>query len=63
MLVSADDDNDLVIEDRGGLTVRNLASGRTWKLREKKATRWRIRPNAAGDHVVAYRTRPGTRCA
>lgn len=42
---------------RAGLTVGNLASGRTWKLREQKATRWRVRPNAAGDQVVAYRHR------
>ena len=64
VLVSADDDRDLVIEDRAGLTVRNLASGRTWKLREKKAdpvagqAQRRGRP---GRRLPP--TRPGTRCA
>ena len=57
VLVSADDDRDLVVDDRAGLTVRNLASGRSWRLDHRKATRWRVRPNAAGDQVVSYRTR------
>ena len=55
VLISADDDRDLVVNNRAGLTVRNLASGRTWRPDLPKATRWRIRPSGTGN-VVSYRT-------
>ncbi|GAA2135576.1 hypothetical protein GCM10009844_00980 [Nocardioides koreensis] len=53
--ISADDDRDLVVDDRRGLTVRNLASGRVWRPDLPKATRWRIRPSG-GRNVISYRT-------
>lgn len=46
----------LVVEDRDGLTVRSLATGRTWAPREPRATRWRVRANGAGESVVSFRT-------
>ena len=55
VLISADDDRDLVVDDRGGLTVRNVATGRTWKPDVPKATQWRIRPSGAAN-VISYRT-------
>lgn len=55
VLVSADDDNDLVVDDRSGLTARSLQSGMTVKLRESKATRWRIRP-VGNRSEIAYKT-------
>lgn len=54
--VTADDDSDLVVDDRAGLTVRNLSTGRSWKLDEPGARRWRIRPVATGNEI-SYRTR------
>ena len=53
--ITADDDNDLVVNDRRGLTARDLSTGRTWKLEERGARRWRIRP-VAGGNQIAYRT-------
>nr|WP_281386036.1 SpoIID/LytB domain-containing protein [Nocardioides luti] len=56
VLISADDDGSLVVADRGGLTARSLANGRTVKLREPKAKRWRITP-AGTRSEIAYKTR------
>ena len=55
VLISADDDRDLVVNDRQGLTVRNVATGRTWRPAVPTAKRWRIRPSGAAS-VVSYRT-------
>ena len=53
--ITADDDNDLVVNDRRGLTARNSSTGRSWKLDERGARRWRIRP-VAGGNQISYRT-------
>jgi stage II sporulation protein D len=55
VLISADDDRDLVVDARPGLTAHNLKSGRTWKLDVAGARRWRIR-RASGRNVISYRT-------
>jgi SpoIID/LytB domain protein len=57
VLISADDDRDLVVEARTGLTLRKLSSGKTWRLTQAGATRWRVQATSSGDNVVAYRTR------
>ncbi len=53
VLVSADDDNDLVVRDVKGLTVNAVGGGR-WAADEPGATRWRIQPTAGGDNEVSY---------
>lgn len=52
--LTADDDRDLVVLDRDRLTVRSLASGRTWRADERRATRWRVTRTRSGAHAVAY---------
>ena len=55
VLISADDDLDLVVDARRGLTVRALSSGKSWKPDVPRASRWRIR--AAGSvNEISYRT-------
>ncbi len=54
--VSGDDDRDLVVDDRDGLTVAKVG-GRTWRPREPRATQWRVQPNRHGDNVISVRTR------
>lgn len=54
VLVSADDDRDLVVQDVDGLRVRAVDARRTWQPREPRATRWRIKPNARGVNVVSF---------
>ena len=56
VLISADDDNDLVVDTRKGLTVHSLVTGKTSKLSEPGATRWRIRPSGSRSEI-SYRTR------
>ena len=53
--ISGDDDRDLVVRAQRGLSVRSLASGRTWQLRQPGADRWRLEPTASGTRV-SYRT-------
>ena len=53
--ITADDDNDLVVNARRGLTARNLSTGRSWKLDEGGARRWRIR-SVAGGNQISYHT-------
>ncbi len=53
VLVSADDDNDLVVEDVAGLKVRHVG-GESWAADQPGATRWRIEPDGSGGHEVAY---------
>ncbi|HYH34113.1 MAG TPA: SpoIID/LytB domain-containing protein [Nocardioides sp.] len=55
--ISGDDERDLVVGGVRGLTVRNLATGRTWRVPANGARLWRVRPNRAGDNVVSFRTR------
>lgn len=54
VLVSDDDDNDLVVADVRGLEVRAVGSGRTWRADEGRAKRWRLRPGAGRTTVVSY---------
>jgi SpoIID/LytB domain protein len=55
VLISADDDRDLVVDAAPGLSVRALASGRSWQPRVPRASRWRLVPSGTGT-VVSYRT-------
>ncbi|MFC4784209.1 SpoIID/LytB domain-containing protein [Nocardioides sp. MAHUQ-72] len=56
VLISGDDDQDLVVDDRARLSVRSLKSGKSFRLDEPKATRWRIRPVGTRSEI-SYRTR------
>jgi stage II sporulation protein D len=42
VLVSGDDDRDLVVQDVPGLKVRAVGSGTTWRAAEDRAKRWRV---------------------
>lgn len=55
VLISGDDDRDLVVDARHGLTVRAPSSGRSWKPDVPRASRWRIRP-AGAVNEISYRT-------
>ena len=55
VLVSRDADRDLVVDAARGLTVRALASGKSWKPGVPKASRWRILP-AGTRSQISYRT-------
>ncbi|GAB3780075.1 SpoIID/LytB domain-containing protein [Nocardioides ungokensis] len=55
VLISADDDRDLVVDAARGLTVRALASGRSWKPDVPRASRWRILPSGSRTQI-SYRT-------
>ena len=55
VLLTADDDRDLVVEQRSGLRVTALSSGRSWPLRAPGATRWRL-TLADGVTTVSYRS-------
>jgi len=52
--VSRDDDRDLVVLHHDRLTVRSLASGRSWPADARRATKWRVRPNASRVNVVSF---------
>ena len=52
--ISGDDDRDLVVRHHDRLTVRSLASGRSWPADARRATKWRVKPNASGANVVSY---------
>lgn len=56
VLISADDDRDVVVGATKGLTLHAVSSGRTWRLHEPRATRWRIRPAGSGRSEISYRT-------
>ena len=49
-----DDDRDLVVQHHDRLTVRSLASGRSWPADARRATKWRVRRNASGANVVSF---------
>ena len=53
--ITGDTTRDVVVLDRAGLTLKALASGRTWKPRVA-AQRWRILPVSGGRSVVSYQT-------
>jgi SpoIID/LytB domain protein len=53
--ISSDDDRDLVIDQRKGLTVRKVG-GRSWKISGVRASRWRLEPVSAGRTEISYRT-------
>ena len=52
--ISADDDGDLVVDRRRGLTVREV-DGRSWRIAGVKASRWRLEPVARGRTEISYR--------
>lgn len=54
--LSGDTDDDLVVDAQPGLTLVALANGRTWRLSERGATRWRLEAVSGGGTRVAYRT-------
>lgn len=53
VLVSADADDDLVVEAVDGLRVRRVGGG-SWAADRSGATRWRIQPDGTGGNEVAY---------
>ena len=55
--IRGDDDRDLLVGARRGLTIRKVGACRTWRPREPRATHWRVRPNRRGDNVISFRTR------
>jgi len=57
VLISADTSTDVVVDDRSGLTLRSLGSGRRWRLAEPNARRWRIEPASRGRSAVSFKTR------
>lgn len=54
VLISADTTDDVVVQARTGLKVRDVTSGDTWTLPTGTANRWRLTANGA-DTVVSYR--------
>jgi stage II sporulation protein D len=52
--IVGDDDRDLVVQHHDRLTVRSLASGRSWPADARGATRWRVVRNASGANVVSF---------
>ena len=57
VLISADTSTDVVVDARPGLTLRGLATGRSWRLVEPNARRWRIQPASGGRSAVSFKTR------
>ena len=57
VLISADTSPDVVVDDRAGLTLRSLGSGRRWRLTQSNARLWRIEPAAGGRSAVSFKTR------
>ena len=57
VLISADTSTDVVVDARPGLTLHGLATGRSWKLVEPNARRWRIQPASRGRSAVSFKTR------
>ena len=55
VLVSADDDRDLVVDAARGLTVRALKSSKAWKPDVPRASRWRLLPSGIST-AISYRT-------
>ena len=54
VLVSSDTTDDLVVLDRPGLSVRDLATGTRSALPDVGATRWRLLAGVDGTTVVSY---------
>ena len=52
--VLGDDDRDLLVLHHDRLSVRSLASGRSWAADVRWATKWRVRPSASGVNVVSF---------
>lgn len=57
VLISADTSTDVLVDARPGLTLRGLGTGRSWKLVEQNARRWRIQPASGGRSAVSFKTR------
>ena len=58
VLISADTSSDVVVSARGGLSVRSLASGKSWNLAgvNRDAKRWRILPVGNRRSEIGYLT-------
>lgn len=56
VLISADDDGDLVVDAVNGLRATGLRSGRSFRLQHARANRWRVR-SVGKKSEIAYRTR------
>jgi SpoIID/LytB domain protein len=56
VLITADTTDDLVVEARAGLTVRDTAGGDRIALPDNGASRWRVAVGSGGVNRVAYRT-------
>jgi SpoIID/LytB domain protein len=54
--LNADTSDDLVVEARSRLSVRDLGTGTLWQLPENGATRWRVVVGTDGRNTVWYRT-------
>ena len=52
--VLGDDDRDLVVLHHDRLTVRSVASGRSWPADARRATKWRVKPRSARVNVISY---------
>jgi len=57
VLLTADTSDDLVVESRPGLTVRDTAHRGRTRLPDNGATHWRVATGADGGTVVSYRDR------
>jgi SpoIID/LytB domain protein len=57
VLIGADTSADVVVDDRPGLTLRSLGSGKRWRLTQRNAELWRIEPTSRGRSAVSYKTR------
>lgn len=55
VLISRDDDGDLVVDAARGLTLRALETGRSWQPTVPGASRWRLVPSGTRT-VISYRT-------
>lgn len=55
--ISADTTDDLIVEARKGLTVRDTRRGKRVELPDNGASRWRVAVDGDGVNRVSYRTR------
>jgi SpoIID/LytB domain protein len=44
VLVTADSTSNLIVQHKSGLSVRSVATGKTWKLDKRGAKRWKLTP-------------------
>ncbi|MGB0100337.1 MAG: SpoIID/LytB domain-containing protein [Nocardioides sp.] len=61
VMISADTTDDLVVDARRGLTLRDTAAGEARALPDNGAVRWKVARAKKGGNRVVYRTRPAGR--